>query len=128
MQPKTILTTAALNGFFVTGLAALGTHALQLANKDATLFQKAIEFHYTHIFALIACAVLAKWDQKVWAGRAATLFLLGILCFSASLYWRAIMGAGSLGAFHWVTPIGGLALMGGWLALAFGAWTRKPAS
>ena len=121
MKPTVILAIAALNGFLVTGLAAIGSHAISFAGNDKALFGQAVDFHYTHIFALLGCAMLAKWGQEQWAGRASWFFLLGILCFSVSLYWRAIMGAGSLGSYHWITPIGGLSLMTGWLFLMVGA-------
>lgn len=121
MRPNIILATAAFNGFIATGFAAIGSHALTFEGKGSDLFQQAIDFHYIHILALAACAMLGRWGQQKWAIRGAILFLVGIFGFSASLYWRAIMGPGSLGSFHWVTPIGGLSLMAGWLSLALGA-------
>jgi len=124
MKHTVILGIAALNGFFVTGLAAIGSHALSLTDKDSSLFQQAIEFHYIHTLALCAAALLGKWGNKVWATRSALLFLLGIACFSFSLYWRAIVGPGSLGSFHFITPIGGLSLMAGWFTLAVGAFQQ----
>jgi uncharacterized membrane protein YgdD (TMEM256/DUF423 family) len=44
------------------------------------------------------------------------LFATGILIFSGSLYVLAVTNIKVLGA---VTPIGGVCLLGGWLALAF---------
>lgn len=125
MKPNVILGVAALNGFAVTGLAAIGAHALSLSGKDADLFRQAIDFHYIHILALAGCAMLSHWGQSKWANRSAILFLVGIAGFSVSLYWRAIMGPGSLGSLHWLTPLGGLSLMAGWLLLAIGALTFK---
>ena len=45
-------------------------------------------------------------------------FLAGILIFSGSLYILSLTGIRWLGA---ITPIGGVALLVGWLALAFAA-------
>jgi uncharacterized membrane protein YgdD (TMEM256/DUF423 family) len=44
------------------------------------------------------------------------LFCGGIIIFSGSLYSLVLSENKKLGA---ITPIGGLALIGGWLALAF---------
>lgn len=125
MKSNVILGIAAFNGFIATGLAAIGSHAISFEGKGLSLFQQAIDFHYVHILALAACAMLSKWGGTKWAARATILFLVGIACFSFSLYWRSIMGPGSLGSFHWITPIGGLSLMGGWLSLALGAIATK---
>jgi uncharacterized membrane protein YgdD (TMEM256/DUF423 family) len=48
------------------------------------------------------------------------LFLAGTIIFSGSLYGLAAGGPRWLGA---VTPIGGLAFLLGWLALAWAAWS-----
>jgi uncharacterized membrane protein YgdD (TMEM256/DUF423 family) len=52
-----------------------------------------------------------------WLGAAGWLFLAGIAVFSGSLYLMTLTGARWLGA---ITPIGGVALILGWAALAIG--------
>jgi len=54
-----------------------------------------------------------RWVLALWA--------LGVVCFSGSLYLMALAGL-SLGI---VTPIGGVLLMAGWLALAVVALMAK---
>ena len=49
---------------------------------------------------------------------AAWCFLLGIVFFSGSLYLLVLTGITKFGA---ITPIGGLLLIGGWIALVEGA-------
>jgi uncharacterized membrane protein YgdD (TMEM256/DUF423 family) len=46
-------------------------------------------------------------------------FIAGILIFSGSLYALALTGVTMLGA---ITPIGGLAFLAGWVALAIAAF------
>ena len=46
-------------------------------------------------------------------------FLAGIVIFSGSLYLMTATGARWLGA---ITPIGGVAFIIGWIALAVGVW------
>ena len=50
------------------------------------------------------------------------LFVAGTVLFSGSLYLLAVTGVRALGA---ITPLGGLAFILGWLALAWAAWTGR---
>jgi uncharacterized membrane protein YgdD (TMEM256/DUF423 family) len=47
------------------------------------------------------------------------LFVAGTVIFSGSLYLLALTGARALGV---LTPLGGLAFLAGWVALAAGVW------
>ena len=49
-------------------------------------------------------------------------FIIGILIFSGSLYALSLTGIKWLGA---IAPIGGAALIIGWLSLAIAAWGIK---
>ncbi|MCX6950159.1 MAG: DUF423 domain-containing protein, partial [Opitutae bacterium] len=44
---------------------------------------------------------------------------LGVMLFSGSLYWLALGGPKFLGP---ITPLGGLALLSGWLIIAWQGW------
>jgi len=116
---------AGVNGLIATAMAAIGSHALDIADSDKGLYQLAYSFHFYHTLAIVGCAALASWGTPRWAGRASIFFLVGIFCFSGSLYWRAVMGPGSLGTYHWITPLGGLAFMGGWITFAWGGWVSR---
>jgi len=132
MKTSTIITLAGLNGFAATALGAMGAHTLGLNERGVALFSQASEYHFIHTLALIGCAWMASQKSEGgvaarWASRTAIFFLVGIFCFCGSLYWTGAMGAGSLGSYHWITPIGGLAFMGGWLTFAWGGIkTGKP--
>jgi len=124
MKASTLIAIAAVNGFLATGLGALASHVLGLNDRGAELFSQASDFHFVHTLALFVCAwILHTWqnngDAGRWASRAAIFFMIGLFCFCGSLYWLGMMGPGSLGAYHWITPIGGLAFMAGWLTLAW---------
>jgi len=125
MKTSSIIAFAGLNGFVATAFAALGTHMLPIATSDMGLFQTAYLFHFVHALALVACGCVVHMGAERWGGRAAVFFTVGIACFCLSLYWRAIMGEGSLGNYHWITPLGGLALMGGWLTFAWSGLSLK---
>jgi len=122
MKSSTVISIAGLNGFVATTIAAMGSHMLPISAADMPLFETAYLFHFVHSLALLGCAALINWGASQWGARAAIFFMIGIVCFSFSLYLRAVMGPGSLGSYHWVTPLGGLALMGGWLTVAYGGF------
>lgn len=121
MKPNHILALVGLNGAAATILASMGSHGLHLHGSDAALFQQANEFHFYHTLALLTSVMLAKWECARSSTVSALLFSVGIICFSGSLYWRAVYGPGSLGSFHWVTPIGGLLLITAWITVTVGA-------
>ncbi|NVJ69247.1 MAG: DUF423 domain-containing protein [Alphaproteobacteria bacterium] len=115
---------AGLNGLLATALAAIGSHALphRVSAADKAMFAMAAQFHLFHALALLGVGALAYHRPAKSLTFSAAMFQTGILAFSGSLYIRAVMGPGSLGAFHWITPLGGLAFMAGWaglIALAF---------
>jgi len=97
----------------------MGAHFFPMDNHSVSLYEKANDFHLFYTLMLIICAgsahIFAHQTTTRWIGRTAMFFIVGMACFSGSLYWRAVMGPGSLGVYHWVTPLGGLALLGGWL-------------
>lgn len=117
MMPWILL--SAITGALGVVLGAFGAHALRARLEPAQLatWQTAVEYHLVHALALLA---LALWSDATGrpVGLAAGLFLAGIVLFSGSLY------ALVLGAPRWlgpVTPLGGVCLIGGWLALALRA-------
>lgn len=109
------LRMVALTGFIGVALGAFGAHGLKehLASipNAAVWWEKAVLYHLTHTAAAIGA--LALGSRRLPIG----LFLFGILVFSGTLYLMALTNIRWLGA---ITPIGGTALLAGWLALAFG--------
>jgi uncharacterized membrane protein YgdD (TMEM256/DUF423 family) len=81
------------------------------------IWQTAVLYHLLHAVALLAIAgvagnlPLARWIGLCW--------VVGVILFSGSLYWLALGGPKILGP---VTPLGGLALIGGWALVSWNAW------
>ena len=100
----------ALLGFLGVLCGAFGAHALEgrLSPDLHAVWGTAARYQLTHAVVL----VFAGW---IGARVAGWLFLAGIVLFSGSLYVLALTGVRSWGA---VTPLGGLCLLAGWLALA----------
>lgn len=119
-----ILTGA--NGFLAVALGAFGAHGLKRHLAEAAdgalrlqWWQTGTQYHLAHALALGLVAALASQVVGRLPVVAGWLFLAGIVLFSGSLYAMTLTGFRPLGA---VTPVGGLCLLGGWLAVMAGAW------
>jgi len=101
----------AFSGASAVLLGAFGAHGLQkyLENNPKTIanWQTAAQYHLVHSGALLIAAAYRKQYASI-------LFTSGIVIFSGSLYLLVLSGEKKLGA---ITPIGGLLLVGGWVAL-----------
>ncbi len=115
MRPWVVI--AAVNGLMGVGFAAYAAHGLAGDPVAQALAERASQYQLLHALALLAADRLAAEGRR-WAQGAAALFTAGLVLFSGSLYLKAL--AGSL-ALPLVTPAGGIALMLGWLVLAFAA-------
>ncbi len=122
----------AISGFLAVSMGAFGAHGLEqrfqvmgdqmrgtTAQRLKDNFHTAAQYHMYCALALLAVGVLAE------TGRGSTTLefagwslLLGSLVFSGSLYVLAVTGLKWLGA---ITPIGGVVMLVGWLALALAA-------
>jgi uncharacterized membrane protein YgdD (TMEM256/DUF423 family) len=119
---KLFITLASLSGMLAVMFGAFGAHALRSRLDDYAMgvFQTAVQYHFYHSLALLAVGIVAlSQPQTVLLRSSGWLFLLGIVIFSGSLYLLGITGVRWLGA---VTPLGGLAFIGGWACLAASAW------
>lgn len=115
------LALGAMAAAFAVALGAFGAHALKsrVSVELLAIFETGVRYHMYHALALLAVAWAATRWPGPWVTAAGWLFVAGILVFSGSLYLMTFTGARWLGA---VTPIGGLCLIAGWLALATSAW------
>ncbi|GAK33622.1 DUF423 domain-containing protein [Iodidimonas nitroreducens] len=124
-----LIALAGVNGLMAVAALAAGAHILAARLDEQRLgwFTQAAQFQLIHGVALLALGIAAL-SIKTMPLIPATgmLWQAGVLLFCGSLYWLAFMGSGSLGVFHWLTPLGGLCLMAGW-ALLIVAGIRAPA-
>jgi uncharacterized membrane protein YgdD (TMEM256/DUF423 family) len=119
---KLFITLAAFSGMLAVAFGAFGAHALKNRLDDYALgvFQTAVQYHFYHSFALLAVGLLAlNQPQTMLLKSSGSLFLLGMLIFSGSLYTLSLTGIKWLGA---ITPLGGLAFIAGWACLAVASW------
>ncbi|WP_028238407.1 DUF423 domain-containing protein [Stutzerimonas azotifigens] len=108
-----------LSAFFgLTGVAlgAFAAHGLRarLSAEYLAVFQTGVLYQLVHTLALFGVALLALHLPGRLVAAAGSLFALGILLFSGSLYVLTLTGLGKLGM---ITPLGGVCFMAGWLCL-----------
>ena len=123
---RVFLALAALNGFLAVACGAFGAHGLQkrlaaVADGAQRLewWRTAATYHLAHALALGLVAVLVARSASAALTLAGWAFVVGVLLFSGSLYTMVLTGVRALGA---VTPLGGLAFLVGWAALAWAAY------
>lgn len=103
-------------------LGAFGAHILKniFSDQQMAWYQTAFHYQIIHAMALIITGLAAA---KTGSGRllkfAGISFLTGITIFSGSLYLLAFTSQRWLGA---ITPLGGVAFIAGWAALALAGY------
>jgi len=112
---------AALAGATAVALGAFGAHALRgiLDERALATWHTAVEYQFWHALALLATGLLARSRASRALGFAASAFAIGVVLFCGSLYALALGAPRIIGA---ITPLGGVAFIVGWLALAWHAW------
>ncbi|QDV34252.1 DUF423 domain-containing protein [Tautonia plasticadhaerens] len=119
-------------GAILGGLAVVagtfGAHGLEgkVEPGDLETFEVGVRYQMYHAFALIAVGLLAMRTglgsgSASGASRALSasgwLFLVGSIVFPGSLYLLVLAG-GTADWLGMIAPIGGLALIAGWFAMA----------
>ncbi|GAB4515660.1 MAG: DUF423 domain-containing protein [Anaerolineae bacterium] len=119
---RTFAVIGGIAAALAVALGAFGAHGLRgrLGPDLLAIFETGVRYQMYHALGLWIASLLAtRHPQSSWLAAAGWLFVAGIVFFSGSLYALALAGLRQLGA---VAPIGGLAFIAGWLALAVAAW------
>ena len=113
MHASTILRLGAAFAGVAVALGAFAAHAMRDTFPPDSLqtFETGVRWQMYHALALVACTPLSA-SRRV--GIAAMFFVAGIVLFSGSLYGYVFTG---VRWFVYLTPIGGVAFVAGWLAL-----------
>ena len=130
------LRVGAIWGFLAVAIGAFGAHGLKdrfkslgdqfgplTTERPEGIFQTATHYHAYCALAIVAVGLLAANGRNGAALQVAGWsFLLGSLIFSGSLYVLAGTGIKKLGM---ITPIGGVLMLIGWVALALAAGSKS---
>lgn len=126
-SPANLLVIAALLGAMGVISGAFGAHALKsvMSAKLLQTYQTAVDYHTFYSVVLLCLGVLGVVlpRTRTWY-IAASLFLIGVMLFSGSLYALSLSG---VRAFGMLTPIGGLLLIAGWVSLGLHAYHIRSA-
>lgn len=127
-QDRGWIVVAALSGAVSVIAGAFGAHGIDASTaagaRARELLQTGSHYEIAHALAILAVAALTRRAglKEGLATAAQILFLAGSVLFPGALYALALGGPRWLGA---VAPIGGLAFILGWLALALAALGRR---
>lgn len=133
---STWLVVAGISGAIAVGMGAYGAHGLSDAllargfDKAAAQarieqrYEPAVLYHLVHSVALALVGALSATRSKTLLSIAGGAFLAGVLLFSGLLYLLTFADYSALGA---VVPLGGLAYIVGWVALAISGAIRSSA-
>lgn len=120
------LTIGAIFAGLSVAAGAFGAHALRekISERMLEIFDTGARYQMYHALALLLIAILMiilknSSNTLIISGW---LFIIGIVIFSGSLYALSLTNIKVLGA---ITPIGGVALIAGWIFLAISALTNK---
>jgi uncharacterized membrane protein YgdD (TMEM256/DUF423 family) len=103
-----------LSGAASVALGAFGAHGLKSRVTDPAMlatWNTAAQYHLIHSVMLTVAPMISP-RSHIWSVR---LFSAGITLFSGSLYAIVLTNQKKFGA---IAPIGGSALIAGWIALA----------
>jgi uncharacterized membrane protein YgdD (TMEM256/DUF423 family) len=117
------LAVAGLLLALATAFGAFGAHALkgQLSPDRLQVYETAVRYHFFHALGLLGIGVTLRFVEAGAVRWAALWVLVGIVLFSGSLYALVFGAPRQVGI---VTPLGGLALIAGWVCFAAGVWRR----
>ncbi|MBA5763671.1 DUF423 domain-containing protein [Vibrio sp. 404] len=109
-------------------LGAFASHGLKkmLSPYLLDVFSIGVQYQFIHATAIIICGLLLLMNLGAKAQKyffiAAICFIIGIFCFSGSLYALALTGVKWFGP---ITPLGGITFMFGWALFVFAALQIK---
>jgi uncharacterized membrane protein YgdD (TMEM256/DUF423 family) len=118
---KILLACAGVVLCLATGLGAYASHGLVgvLDARSLSSFATAVDYQFYHGLGLLAVGILLDRHPRarmLWIAGA--LFVVGLVLFCGSIYVTTLGGPTALGR---AAPVGGIAFIAGWLALAVGA-------
>jgi len=116
-----ILAIAGVLLALATVFGAFGAHALKahLSPDRLQVYETAVRYHFFHALGLLGVGLALRTIDSSPLRWAAVLIVVGIVLFSGSLYALTFGAPRPMGI---VTPVGGLALIAGWICFAAGVW------
>ena len=122
---RQLLRWGALGMAISISLGALGAHQLKkiLSSNSFDIFHTGVDYLLYHSLAILLLAALSQYFSEKVLKRCASLFGLGILLFSGSLFAICFFQTKGIDIPVWLgimTPVGGLCFIIGWVLVALG--------
>lgn len=122
-------------GALAVALGAIGAHLLKskiptglITEAQINSFDTGVKYQMYHVIVMLIALLVYRKNAKAFLFWTLTLFLLGILFFSGSIYFlstKDLLEMPGLKILGPVTPIGGILFMAGWLVFGYGMWKHK---
>lgn len=124
MTSRFMLIFAAVSGFIFVAFGAFGAHVLSktLNTMQMAWIQTGLEYQAFHTLAIFGLAVAMQRRISIWFYWSSVFMALGIVLFSGSLYCLALS---QLRLWAFVTPVGGVSFLTGWVLMLIGALRLK---
>jgi len=111
---------AGISGFTSVAIGAFGAHVLSnsLSPDMMEIYKTGVLYQLVHSAVLLALALFGNKRFNL----SKIFFLTGIILFSFSLYLYAVT---SVILYAYITPLGGISLLIGWLFVIIGAFNLE---
>lgn len=122
---KKLFITACLLGALTVVLGAFGAHLLKekLTAAQLVSYNTGISYQFYHVGAALLCCLFAAQFKEKLFNTAGWLFIVGVICFSGSIYLLNTRELIGLTNYKWlgpITPLGGVFFICGWIVMIFG--------
>ena len=119
MGARKVLAAAGVLLALATLAGALGAHTLKAhwSAERLSVYDTAVRYQFYHALGLLGIGLALRMTGTAALRWSALLVMAGIVLFCGSLYALTLGAPRLIGA---VTPLGGLALIGGWALFAYG--------
>ncbi len=130
LQNKNIFIIASFTAGLAVIIGAFGAHGLEdkINPNSLASYKTGVFYHFIHALASLFSLLLFQLFPNKQFKRAAIIFLIGILCFSGSIYLlttRELTGIGFSNILGPITPLGGLLFIVAWGTLILGFLKSK---
>ena len=124
MTSRSMRIFAAISGFIYVAFGAFGAHVLSQSLGEAELawIHTGLTYQSIHTLAVMILGVAMQRQRNVWFYWSSAFLALGTVLFSGSLYCLALS---HLRLWAFVTPVGGISFLAGWILMLIGAMRLK---
>lgn len=120
MSSRAMYIFVAISGFIMVAFGAFGAHVLShILNSDQMAWiHTGLQYQAWHTLAVLGLASAIQCRANIWFYWSAACLALGVVLFSGSLYSLALS---HLKFLVFITPIGGVFFLAGWVLMLIGA-------